>query len=203
MYLPNLLSLARLAMVPWLVILLNQQQFGWSLAVFVVAGISDALDGIIAKRFDAQTALGAILDPLADKVLLVSSYIMLSVGGYLPFWLMVVVVFRDAVIVGGYVLMMLFFGSVKMRPLIISKANTCSQITYVVILLATLSWSLDMDMLLTVTSLIVLFTSVVSGSIYVYIWSVKATTQASPRATFPDYNKVENALANQNTKDAE
>ena len=175
LYLPNILSLARLAMVPWLIILLNQQEYAWSLAVFVAAGVSDALDGIIAKRFNAQTALGAILDPLADKALLVSCYIMLSVGGYLPFWLMVVVVFRDAVIIGGYVLMVLFFGSVKMHPLIISKANTFSQILYLVVLLAALSWSLDLEMLLTGLSIVVLFTSVISGSIYVYIWSIKAT----------------------------
>ena len=165
----------RLALVPWLVILLHQQEFLWSLMVFVVAGLTDALDGIIAKRFNAQTTLGAMLDPLADKALLVSSYIMLSVIGFLPFWLMVVVVFRDTIIIGGYVLMVLFFGSVKMRPLSISKANTLSQILYIVVLLAGLSWPIDLSMFLTILSMLVLFTSVVSGSLYVYIWSVKAT----------------------------
>ena len=175
LYLPNLLSLARLAMVPWLIILLNQQEFAWSLVVFLVAGASDALDGFIAKRFNAQTDLGAILDPLADKALLVSCYIMLSVGEHLPFWLMVVVVFRDAVIVGGYMVMVLSFGSVKMHPLIISKANTVSQISYVVVLLTALSWSIDLSLVLAILSLLVLITSVVSGSMYVYIWALKAT----------------------------
>jgi len=145
-YVPNLLTLARIGLVPWLVVLLQQQQFVLSLIVFFVAGVTDALDGFIAKRFNAQTYLGSLLDPLADKGLLVSSYIMLSLIGVIPFWLMVIVVFRDLIIVGGYLLMVLFFGSVKMQPLIVSKINTFT-----------------------------LSTTVVSGLAYVYIWSVKAT----------------------------
>ncbi len=175
LYIPNLLTLARLGMVPWVLILLNQNEYGWSLAVFVAAGLSDALDGIIAKRFNAQTALGALLDPLADKALLVSAYIMLSVIGVLPFWLMVVVVFRDAVIIGGYLLMELFFGSVEMHPLKISKANTVAQILYIVLLLAALTWSINLMLVLNVLAIVVLLTSVVSGCMYVYIWSARAT----------------------------
>jgi len=179
LYIPNLLSLARLGLVPWLLILLNQQEYAWSLAVFIIAGISDALDGIIAKRFNAETALGALLDPLADKALLVSAYVMLSVIGVLPFWLMVVVVFRDAIIIGGYLLMELFFGSVQMHPLKISKANTLAQILYIVILLISLSWPIDLAMVLQIFAILVLLTSVVSGSMYVYIWSAKATRASS------------------------
>ena len=174
-YIPNLLTLARIGLVPWLVVLLQKQQFTLSLLVFIVAGITDALDGFIAKRFNAETYLGSLLDPLADKGLLVSSYIMLSVMGLIPFWLMVAVVFRDVVIVGGYLLMVLFFGSVKMEPLIISKLNTFMQIAYIVLVLGALAIQYDLSSVQPVFSYLVLSTSVISGLAYVYIWSVKAT----------------------------
>jgi len=165
----------RIGMVPWLVVLLQNQQFALSLIVFVVAGLTDALDGFIAKRFNAQTYLGSLLDPLADKGLLVSSYIMLSVLGLIPFWLMVTVVFRDVIIVGGYLLMVLFFGSVKMQPLAISKVNTFTQIAYIVFVLFALAMSSDFSLIQPILSYTVLATSIISGLAYVYIWSIKAT----------------------------
>ncbi len=174
-YIPNLLTLMRIGMVPWLVVLLQNQQFALSLAVFIVAGLTDALDGFIAKRFNAQTYLGSLLDPLADKGLLVSSYIMLSVLGLIPFWLMVTVVFRDVIIVGGYLLMVLFFGSVKMQPLIVSKVNTFTQIAYIVFVLLALAMNSDFSSIQPILSYAVLATSVISGLAYVYIWSIKAT----------------------------
>ena len=159
-YIPNLITLARIGLVPWLVVLLQKQQFTLSLIVFIVAGLSDALDGFIAKRFNAQTYLGSLLDPLADKGLLVCSYIMLSMMGLIPFWLMVVVV---------------FFGSVKMKPLIVSKVNTFTQIAYIVLVLGALSAEYDFRLIQPILTYLVLLTSVVSGLAYVYIWSVKAT----------------------------
>ncbi len=174
-YVPNLLTLARIGLVPWLVVLLQKQQFTLSLLVFIIAGLTDALDGFIAKRFNAETYLGSLLDPLADKGLLVSSYIMLSVMGVIPFWLMVTVVFRDVVIVGGYLLMVLFFGSVKMEPLVVSKVNTFTQIAYIVLVLGALALQYDFGTFQAVLNYLVLVTSVISGLAYVYIWSVKAT----------------------------
>jgi len=174
-YVPNLLTLARIGLVPWLLVLLQEQEFVWSLAVFIVAGVSDGLDGFIAKRFDAKTKLGAILDPLADKALLVSAYVMLSVMQVIPFWLMVVVVFRDVVIVGGYLVMALFFGSVEMQPLKISKLNTVAQIAYIVIVLAALAFTVELGALLNWMNYFVLITGVASGGAYVYIWSIKST----------------------------
>ncbi len=178
-YVPNLLTLARIGMVPWLVVLLQKQQFMLSLLVFVVAGITDALDGYIAKRFNSETHLGALLDPIADKSLLVSTYIMLSVMEVIPFWLMVTVVFRDIIIVGGYLLMVLFFGSVKMQPLMISKMNTFFQLSYVIVVLVALAWQFELAGLQTIFNYLVLLSSVISGLVYVYIWSVKATNNAT------------------------
>jgi len=105
----------------------------------------------------------------------VSSYIMLSVLGLIPFWLMVAVVFRDVIIVGGYLLMVLFFGSVKMQPLIISKVNTFTQIAYIVLVLLALAMNSDFSAIQPFLSYTVLATSVISGLAYVYIWSIKAT----------------------------
>lgn len=176
-YIPNLLTLARIGLVPWLLVLLQESEFGWSLALFVIAGVTDGLDGYIAKRFNARSTLGAILDPLADKALLVSAYVMLSVMNLIPFWLMVAVVFRDVVIVGGYLIMVLFFGAVQMQPLKISKLNTFFQISYIGLVLCALAWQLQLSELIRWVGYLVLATSVVSGLAYVYIWSVKATNR--------------------------
>lgn len=176
-YIPNLLTLARIGLVPWLLVLLQESEFGWSLALFVVAGITDGLDGYIAKRFNARSSLGAILDPVADKALLVSAYVMLSVMNLIPFWLMVAVVFRDVVIVGGYLIMVLFFGAVQMQPLKISKLNTFFQISYIGLVLCALAWQLQLGELIRWVGYLVLATSVVSGLAYVYIWSVKTTNR--------------------------
>lgn len=177
-YLPNLLTLARIGMVPFLIVLLQEQQFLWSLGVFLVAGVTDALDGFLAKKFDAHTQLGAILDPLADKALIISAYVTLSVLTLIPFWLVVVVVFRDVIIITGYLVMTLFFGSIEMRPLHISKLNTFLQIFYILLALASLSELISLEAVLPFVAFIVLVTSVVSGGAYVYIWSIKATKSA-------------------------
>jgi cardiolipin synthase len=136
------------------------------------------LDGYIAKRFNAQTQLGALLDPLADKALLVSSYVMLSVMQLIPFWLVVVVVFRDVVIVGGYLLLVLFFGSVEAKPLKVSKINTFTQIAFIIVVLAALASEYDLGLVVPLLSYIVLFTSVASGLAYVYIGSMQATNSS-------------------------
>jgi len=179
LYIPNILTIARIGLVPWLLVLLQSQQYSLSLVVFVVAGVTDALDGFIAKRYNAQTKLGALLDPLADKALLVSAYVMLSIMELVPFWLMVVVVFRDVVIVGGYLIMSLSFDSIEMRPLLISKANTLIQIAFIVLVLLTLSTGFGQSVLMTAMAYLVLLTSIISGSAYVYIWAIRATNDSS------------------------
>lgn len=102
--LPNLISLGRLLLVPLAISLILEANYRAAFWVFVIAGVSDALDGFIAKRFDRRTRLGALLDPLADKVLLVSVYVTLGIAGQLWPWLVVLVVFRDLMIVGGFLL---------------------------------------------------------------------------------------------------
>ncbi len=128
--LPNLITLARLCAVPlafWLVI---DRAMGSAFGLFVAAGASDAVDGWLARRAGV-TRLGAVLDPVADKALLVTMYVTLAAVGVLPSWLATLVVFRDLVIVGGIVVLAQLGQPVAIRPLFVSKVNTVLQIVLV------------------------------------------------------------------------
>jgi cardiolipin synthase len=169
-HLPNLLTILRLAAAPVLVLLLKDRHYDSALAVIVLAGISDGLDGFIAKRFKAQSALGAVLDPLADKILLVSSFVMLALLDLIPFWLLVAVVFRDLLIVSGYLAVMLIYGSVNMQPSAISKLNTVLQIGLVVAVLLHEAAGWPPFAVVQVLTAMTLLTTLVSGVHYVWIW---------------------------------
>src|SRR4051794_20528860 len=113
MSLPNLITLARLLAVPLVVWLILDGEMGLAFAVFVFAGISDGIDGWIAKRWGQRTELGALLNPIADKTLLVALYVTLGVAGHLPNSLVILVVFRDLLIVGGFLLLQFMGQSVR------------------------------------------------------------------------------------------
>lgn len=138
-YLPNLITLLRIASVPFIVILLFNNNYAMTLLLFVFAGLSDALDGYIAKRFQCITKLGTMLDPIADKCLLVASFVMLTHQEYLPFWLTVIVVFRDLLIIGGVIFVSLLIGRIELKPLIISKINTVMQLFLIFVVLMNLA----------------------------------------------------------------
>lgn len=172
-YIPNLLTVLRIAATPVLVMLLKYEMFPGALLLFVLAGVSDALDGYIAKRFHYETRLGAILDPVADKVLLVSCFIFLTVMNHLPFWLLVVVVFRDIVIVGGYLLLVILEGGVKMQPSRVSKLNTVFQISLIMVVLVQLAAGMDVSAVIQALIVLVTVTSVLSGVHYVWVWAFR------------------------------
>ncbi|MGL4241624.1 MAG: CDP-alcohol phosphatidyltransferase family protein [Beijerinckiaceae bacterium] len=117
-----------------------------ALVVFVTAGITDAVDGFIARHFDMRTELGAYLDPLADKALLVSIYITLAVAGIIPVWLAVLVVSRDIMIVGAVIVSWLLDNPVEINPLRLSKANTLVQITFAAVALSMLAFDRTLPM---------------------------------------------------------
>jgi len=171
-HLPNLITLARIALVPVLILLLKDQNYAAGLLVFVIAGASDALDGFLAKRLNVQSRMGAILDPVADKLLLVSTYVMLTLLGHIPFWLVLVVVFRDLLIVGGYVLYTSHAGPVKMRPSILSKLNTLMQITLATLVLAQLAAGLNWPLMVDALVVAVLVSTVASGAHYLWSWMI-------------------------------
>ncbi len=139
---PNALTLARLCSIPVFLALLSKRQFTPALYVFGFAALTDALDGTVARWFDSRTEIGAILDPFADKLLLLSAFVTLTVDGAMPGWLLGVVVIRDVVLVFGY-LLLLFFSSerVPVRPSYAGKTATCLQLACVVGALMRLSIS--------------------------------------------------------------
>jgi cardiolipin synthase len=169
--LPNLITLTRLMSVPLTIWLIVGEQFAVAFWVFVAAGISDALDGFIAKRFDCRTRIGALLDPAADKALLSSVYVALGIAGQLPDWLVILVVFRDVTIIGGFVLIQTIAAPRKFDPLYISKINTLMQITLVGYVLAGLGFGFVdgavTEALVAVTAL----TTVLSGMSYLVRWA--------------------------------
>ena len=171
-YLPNLLTVLRIAAVPVIVVLLENESYDLALLLFLAAGISDGLDGYIAKRFHCQTRLGAILDPIADKLLLVSGFGMLTLLEWLPFWLLVTVVFRDLLIVGGYMVLVALHGSVQMRPSFLSKANTVFQISLVGVVLAQAAAWFQTPIVVDALIVVVSVTTVLSGAHYVWVWGL-------------------------------
>jgi cardiolipin synthase len=134
--LPNLITLARLLAVPLAIWLILEERYGVAFWVFIGAGLSDALDGYIAKRFDRRTRLGAMLDPAADKALLTGVYVTLGIVGQLPGWLVFLVVLRDALIVLGFALVHATAAPKRFEPLYISKVNTLMQLGLVAFVLA-------------------------------------------------------------------
>ncbi|MBT4938057.1 MAG: CDP-alcohol phosphatidyltransferase family protein, partial [Rhodospirillaceae bacterium] len=132
---PNLISLLRLLCVPLTVWLIMKNEVLAAFWVFVFAGVSDALDGFIAKKFNLQTELGAYLDPIADKALLISVFVTLGQAGYLDSWLILLVVFRDGLILVGAFLYHVIYQNLTMEPLLISKVNTTAQFALVTLVL--------------------------------------------------------------------
>jgi cardiolipin synthase len=136
MNIPNLITLLRIILVPIIVILLIQGFFLKALIVFVVAGLSDALDGFLARVLHQQTALGAYLDPIADKALLASSFLTLSILHIIPSWLAVIVISRDFIILLGISVLSIMSISVEIRPTFISKVTTALQLITVLLALS-------------------------------------------------------------------
>ncbi|WP_144186589.1 CDP-alcohol phosphatidyltransferase family protein [Elioraea rosea] len=132
---PNAITLARLCAVPLAVWLILKHEMVLAFWLFVAAGVSDAVDGYIAKRFNAQTAVGAVLDPVADKALLVSVYVTLGLTAKLADWLVILVVFRDIFIVGGILVLYVLGSPPEIAPLPVSKVNTALQIALAAIVL--------------------------------------------------------------------
>jgi cardiolipin synthase len=172
---PNAISVLRLLAVMPVVFLLLQRQFGWALVLFVLAGLSDGLDGFLAKQYGWQSQLGGILDPLADKVLLMASFLVLGTLSLVPAWLVVAVIFRDLLIMGGALMYNYGVEQLEAAPTLMSKINTLLQILLAVLVITDAG---PMPISPGILSFLVwscLATVIVSGSQYVWIWSRKAS----------------------------
>lgn len=140
----TLITLLQFLLVPAVVLALLSNRVDLALICFVVAGVSDAVDGIVARRFNQQSELGAYLDPMADKLLLVSVFVVLGAMRELPLWLVVMAVARDGLIIAGVLLSSVMSKPVAMQPLFVSKANTAVQIVLVALVLAELALSISL-----------------------------------------------------------
>jgi len=180
MNIPNAISLGRIFIVPLSVWLILRGAIAPAFWLFMAAAISDAVDGFIAKRFKCITVLGSYLDPLADKVLLTSVFIALGAEGYLPLWLVILVVFRDLLIIGGAILYQTMTHALIMKPLMISKVNTAAQLMLAVSVLGDTAFQFSLGSALDFGILGVGATTFLSGAVYVWEWGSRASEMENP-----------------------
>ncbi|MES9898874.1 MAG: CDP-alcohol phosphatidyltransferase family protein [Sedimenticola sp.] len=168
---PNLISILRIFLSIPVIWMLLEQQFTIALVLFAVAGISDGLDGYLAKHYGWESRLGGLLDPLADKVLLVSSYLSLAVIGAIPVWLVLLVILRDLVIVTGALIYNFRIKQLDADPSMLSKFNTLVQIVLVLAVVLDMGM-LDLPIWITGGLIWLVFaTTLASGINYVWVWS--------------------------------
>lgn len=183
---PNIITVARLAMIPLLLLLLREQDYRAALMVFIIAGLSDGLDGFIARRYHFESHLGGVLDPLADKLLMVSTYVTLTLLGHIDFWLLLVVLSRDFLIIGGYLIVTSQAGAVRMEASVFSKFNTVAQIVLVVAILFEQAKLVTVPLLVDFLVYTVLITTVISGAHYYWAWIIKKRIEPLPKETSRD-----------------
>src|ERR1700690_444391 len=177
---PNLITLGRILLVPIVVWAIATPGAMWiAFVLFLAAGVSDAIDGFLAKRFNMATELGAYLDPLADKALIVSIYMTLGVNGLIPRWLVILVVSRDILIIGGIMLSWLVGNPLKIKPLLVSKLNTVAQIVFASVGLGSLGFNYELPTLTLILMGLVAVLTLLSVAAYVAEWVRHMNTAAS------------------------
>ncbi len=175
-HLPNALTVLRILLVLPLVWLIRERRYDAAVVIALIAGLTDALDGWLAKHFGWQSWIGGIIDPIADKLMLIGCFISLGLVGAHPEWLTWLVVGRDVVIVAGAVAYHYLIGRISGEPTLLSKINTCVQIAYVVMQLVNLTTWVDLPpALITFGIYLTAAMAVLSGLQYVAIWSARAS----------------------------
>ena len=167
---PNLITLARILSVPVMVWAIAQGWMQMAFLLFLAAGLSDAVDGYLAKRFGMSSELGAYLDPLADKALIVSIYATLGINGNIPRWLVILVVSRDIMIVGAVMLSWLVGRPLPVKPLMVSKLNTAAQFLFVGLVLAALGFRFEAQWAIDAGMVVVAALTLLSVAGYVREW---------------------------------
>jgi cardiolipin synthase (CMP-forming) len=167
---PNFLTIGRILLVPFTVWSLLQSDYVVAFLSFTIAGVTDGLDGYLARRYHLQTELGAYLDPLADKSLMVSVYVTLAILTFIPPWLAIIVVTRDVLIVSAVLLSRYLEQPVAIKPVFISKANTAAQIGLAAGVLLSLALGVAHETTLLGASILVAFLTVGSFAVYMRVW---------------------------------
>lgn len=180
-WVPNLITLARLLSVPVTVYVILLGYYGWAFWIFLAAGVSDAVDGLIAKHYRVTSQVGSFLDPLADKALLLGVFVALGSLGHITLWLVILIVFRDLLIIGGALLFQTLTHSLKMEPLFISKVNTVAQIALAGFVLARLGLGASGWWLESLLGYAVAATTLASGAAYVVKWGLRAVNYEGDR----------------------
>ncbi|MEM7612539.1 MAG: CDP-alcohol phosphatidyltransferase family protein [Pseudomonadota bacterium] len=178
-WIPNIISLLRIALVPMVVASIATERYTLGVSLFMLAGFSDGLDGWLARRFNWRTALGAILDPIADKLLLIGTFVVLASVGIVPLRVAILVVARDLIIMGGAITYHFLYGDLEGKPTILSKVNTLLLLVYVVALLLLETGRLGISeamsqTIVTSLTLALLFTLTVSTAHYMREWITRA-----------------------------
>jgi cardiolipin synthase len=168
--LPNMITIGRLVLTPAIIGMGIDEKWGAAFLIFIVAGVSDALDGWLAKTYHLQSELGAVLDPLADKALIISIYVLLASAGILPPWLTILVVSRDALIVGGVLVAWFLARPVKVRPHMSSKITTALQLGLAGFVLAGEAYGFRLEALESLLVAGVAALTVTSASVYLWLW---------------------------------
>jgi cardiolipin synthase len=177
--LPNLITLGRILLVPVVVWAIGSGQWQIAFLVFLIAGVSDAVDGFLAKRLGMTSDLGAHLDPLADKALIVSIYVALGITEAIPRWLVILVVSRDILIVGGVMLAWFVGKPMRVKPLVVSKLNTAAQIVLPSLVLGSLAFGLRFERLEYAVMATVAALTLASIGAYVREWVLHMNDQPS------------------------
>lgn len=170
MTIPNMITILRLVLVPGVVLAMLQARWEWAFTGFVAAGVSDGVDGFIARHFNQRSRLGAYLDPMADKLLLVSVFVVLGIAGELPLWLVIAAVSRDALIVFAVLLSSVMAQPVEMKPLMVSKANTAVQLVLAAVVLGELAFGVDIGALRPALIILSGLLTVASAAAYLVAW---------------------------------
>jgi len=172
--LPNLLTLIRLALVPMMGYFLLGGEYGLALIVFLIAAVTDLVDGVIARHFNLASALGATLDPVADKLNMFVATLLLYWNGLVPIWLAIAIVLRDVVIIAGALAYRFTLGRVEMAPTSLSKANTFIEFAVLLAVMASAARWIESDRWLPIAFVLVFATVIASGLQYVWVWGRKA-----------------------------
>ena len=178
--LPNCISLLRIFAVPLTVYLLLSQQMTAAFWLIIVAGVSDGLDGYLAKRLNAVTLIGTYLDPLADKTMLIAVCLCLAHLGYLPCWIIALAILRDLLILGGVLLSNVLELELSVDPILISKLNTVLQIIMVAFALGREAMGWDLLQVMSALVYLVAVTTIVSGTLYLARWTGALTSGGNP-----------------------
>ena len=180
MNLPNLITISRLLLTPYIVWLLLIESYFLGFIFFMITGISDALDGFIAKRFNQKTLLGSYLDPIADKFLIVSAIVLLGYNGYVPIWLIIIIVSRDIAIFGAVIISWMLGTNLRIEPLIISKINTFLQLFYIVMTFTViLNNEFLTELILSihdVTTYLIAVSTILSWLFYLRVWLINVNS---------------------------